>query len=64
MERYTVHIVDQWLDRQVDENMQDLTWTCLSALRGGYRWPASALSSSALTVVADGMGQAKPGVPC
>ena len=25
MERYTTHIVEQWLDRQVYENMQDLS---------------------------------------
>eukprot|EP00974_Lingulodinium_polyedra_P020518 1985716-Lingulodinium_polyedra.AAC.1 len=58
MERYTVHIVEQWLGRQVYENMQDLARTCLSTLREGYRWQASALSSSVLTAIADGVGQA------
>ena len=33
MDRYTTHIVQQWLDRQVYENMQDLSRSCLSALR-------------------------------
>ena len=63
MERYTTHVVEQWLDRQVYENMQDLARSCLSAWRDGYRWQASALSSSALTVIADGMDQAKFRVP-
>ena len=31
MDRYTAHIVQRWLDRQVYENLQDLSRSCLSA---------------------------------
>ena len=63
MDRYTAHIVQQWLDRQVYENMQDLSRSCLSALRQGYMWQASVLASSVLSVIEDGMDQAKFRVP-
>ena len=63
MDRYTAHIVQQWLDRQVYENMQDLSRSCFSALRQGYMWQASALASSVLSVIEDGMDQAKFRVP-
>ena len=63
MDRYTAHIVQQWLDRQVYENMQDLSRSCFSALREGYMWQASALASSVLSVIEDGMDQAKFRVP-
>ena len=63
MDRYTAHIVQQWLDRQVYENRQDLSRSCLSALREGYMWQATTLASSVLTVIEDGMDQAKFRVP-
>ena len=52
MDCYTAHNVQQWLDRQVYENLQDLSRSCLSALRAGYRWQASVLGSSVLWAVA------------
>ena len=63
MDRYTAHIVQQWLDRQVYENMQDLSRSCFSALRQGSMWQASAIASSVLSVIEDGMDQAKFRVP-
>ena len=53
MDRYTAHVVQQWLDRQVYENLQGLSRSCLSALREGYRWQASVLGSSVLWAVAN-----------
>ncbi len=63
LELYTKHLIDQWLDRQVYENMQDLSRTCLQHLRDGHRWAAGVLSTSVLTVILDGMDQAKFRVP-
>ena len=63
LDRYTAHIVQQWLDRQVYENMQELSRSCFSALTQGYMWQASALASSVLSVIEDGMDQAKFRVP-
>ena len=63
MDRYTAHIVQQWLDRQVYENLQDLSRSCLSAPREGNGWQAPVLISSILTVIEDGMDQAKFRVP-
>ena len=43
--------------------MQDLARSCVSAMREGYKWQASSLSTSVLTVIADGTDQAKFRVP-
>ena len=60
---YTKHIVEQWLDRQVYDNVQDLSNSMFAQLREGNMWTVSVLSSSVVAVIADGMGQAKFKVP-
>ncbi len=57
---YTEHLVSQWLDRQVLDHMRDLSETCMSCLSEGRALPAT---SSVLTMVVDGMDQAKFRLP-
>ena len=63
LELYTTHIVAQWQDRQIYENMQDLSRTCMLRLQEGNLWLALTISTSVLTVIVDGMDQAKLRVP-
>ena len=63
MELYAQHLVDQWSDRQVYDHMQDLSRTCMHMVRNGNNFGATLLSSSVLTVIVDGMDQAKFRIP-
>jgi hypothetical protein len=63
MELYAQHLVDQWSDRQVYDHMQDLSRTCMRMVRNGNNFGATLLSSPVLTVIVDGMDQAKFRVP-
>ena len=63
LERYSKHLVSQWMDRQVYDHMQDMSMTCSHALSEGQRWASTMLSRSVLCISVDGMDQAKFRVP-
>ena len=63
MNKYTSHVVEQWLDRQVYDNVQDMSRSMFQCIREGRMLAASNLSTSVVAVIADGMDQAKFKVP-
>ena len=63
MEKYSKHLVEQWLDRQVYDHFQEMSMSCAHALHEGHRWASTMLSASVLCIAVDGMDQAKFRVP-
>ena len=63
MEKYSTHLVEQWLDRQVYDHFQEMSMGCSHALQEGHRWASTMLSTSMLCIAVDGMDQAKFRVP-
>lgn len=59
MEKYSRHLMDQWLDRQVDANNTILSLQCRKALQSGFSFANLARNLSHLAMCADGVDQAK-----
>lgn len=60
---YTDHLVFQWLDRQVHDRMRDMSETCMANIASKNMIAALAPTSSVLTMIVDGIDQAKFRMP-
>ncbi|CAJ1404597.1 unnamed protein product [Effrenium voratum] len=58
MERYSKHILSQWLDRQVDRNFVTLSQNCRPALQMGRRMILLQQKLSCIVIRVDGADQA------
>ena len=63
LEKYTAHILGQWMDRQVFDNAVALSVQCRKLLEEGHSFSSMAVSTSQLCIAIDGMDQAKFRVP-
>ena len=63
LEKYSAHILGQWLDRQVYENATALSVECRRLLEHGHKLSNLSTSVSQLCIAIDGMDQAKFRVP-
>jgi hypothetical protein len=63
LERYTAHIIDQWLDRQVYGNAVSISMACRRMLDSGQRMVELSMSTSQICMAVDGMDQAKFRLP-
>ena len=59
MEQYCLHLLAQWLDRQVDANHTEGSLACRRALDMGQLLTALGRQLSHITIRVDGVGQAK-----
>ena len=63
IEEYNSHLLDQWLDREVDMNLASLSMECATAARGGQMMINLSKRLSSCLLRVDGVDQAKFRVP-
>jgi hypothetical protein len=63
LEKYTAHVVGQWLDRQVYGNAMSVSLECRRLIDSGERMINLAMTVSQVCMAVDGMDQAKFKVP-
>jgi hypothetical protein len=63
LERYTAHVINQWLDRQVYGNAVSVSMACRRLLESGQLMEELAMSASQICMAVDGMDQAKFRLP-
>lgn len=63
IEEYNSHLLDQWLDREVDMNLASLSMECANALRSGQVFVNLSRRLSSCLLRVDGVDQAKFRVP-
>ena len=63
LENHELHNLEQWLDRQIYWRWRFLSCQFFMAARSGVVLPGAAYAASVLTVISDGMDQAKFRIP-
>ena len=63
LERYTRHLLNQWLDRQVNRNLVTLAFNCSEAVRVGEKLVLLSKKMSCCVLRVDGVDQAKFRIP-